>query len=354
MTDLGLVDNQQAISEFTFRVGPLTNLYWLVHSLGCDPDPVFRKSGFEPEEFQDPDHRLPYLKSSHLLADCVEATGCQHLGLLLGQQAIPSYLGLAGFLVRVAPSVRQALLSLAENLDLHEDRVVLMLDIGPCYSSICYSVNLPGMSALDQINDLAVTVMYQIMRAICGESWTAARVMLGRREPEDTLPYRRFFKTAIHFNSTRNSITFPSTWLEQKPPAADELLYLHLQQEARELHVVQQNDIMKELPAALMKGLLIDKFSAQDIADEFGVHERTLHRRLRSAGTCFRQELDLARQLVSQRLLETTSMPVCEVAVALGYADSSGFIRAFQRWSGVSPSSWRKQNETHPGSRLVN
>jgi len=38
-------------------------------------------------------------------------------------------------------------------------------------------------------------------------------------------------------------------------------------------------------------------------------------------------------------------LPVSDIAGALGYADSSGFIRAFQRWSGVSPSAWRNRNQ---------
>jgi hypothetical protein len=48
-----------AAHEAMFRVGPLVNLASLVQSLGCDPGPIFRQSGFDLEEFQDPDHWLP-------------------------------------------------------------------------------------------------------------------------------------------------------------------------------------------------------------------------------------------------------------------------------------------------------
>jgi len=56
---------------------------------------------------------------------------------------------------------------------------------------------------------------------------------------------------------------------------------------------------------------------------------------------------------VSEQLLGSTSLPVCDIANALGYADSSGFIRAFQRWSGTSPSSWRKHNNLLIQNRLA-
>ncbi len=57
----------------------------------------------------------------------------------------------------------------------------------------------------------------------------------------------------------------------------------------------------------------------------------------------FHGEMAIATFLFKQ-LLESTSLPVCDIADALGYADSSGFIRAFQRWSGSSPAVWRKRN----------
>jgi len=354
MNNEGIVNKLKGADEVTFRVGPLINLAGLVRSLGCDPAPIFEQAGFNLEEFQDSGHRVPYLRGSRLLALCVEATGCEHLGLLLGQQANPSLLGVVGFMARAAATVEQALKALVENLDLHDEGGILLLNIGQDYSSFCSVVQIPGVSAVEQINDLSITMMYQIMKALCDENWLAARVTLERREPEDLSPYRRFFRAPIHFNATESSIIFPSHCLKRRPPAADKFLYKHLEQEARASHKLQHNEIMEALPAALQRGLLTEHFAARHIAGVFGIHERTLHRRLRSAGTSFRNELDLARQIVSQQLLGTTTLPVCDIADALGYADSSGFIRAFQRWSGESPSNWRKQNTPRLGNQLTN
>ena len=103
------------------------------------------------------------------------------------------------------------------------------------------------------------------------------------------------------------------------------------------LGIALHYELMEELPATLRRGLLTEPFAAHHIAG-------TLHRRLRAAGTSFRQELDQARMSVSEQLSGSTSLPVCDIANVLGYADSSGFIRAFQRWCGTTPSSWRKRN----------
>ena len=78
-----------------------------------------------------------------------------------------------------------------------------------------------------------------------------------------------------------------------------------------------------------------------DIARQLGLQERTLHRRLRSEGTHFRQELKALRFELAKQLLMSTKQPLQEIAAVLGYLDTSAFIRAFKAWSGVIPAQWR-------------
>ena len=120
------------------------------------------------------------------------------------------------------------------------------------------------------------------------------------------------------------------------------------------MHRVQHSDVMDTLPAILQRGLMLDRCSAKDIADMYAINERTLYRRLNSAGTSFRHELDRMRESLSVQLLESTNLPICDIATSLGYAGSSGFIRAFHRWTGSSPAHWRKHNTLHRGSARPN
>ncbi|MGA7980859.1 MAG: helix-turn-helix transcriptional regulator [Chromatiaceae bacterium] len=72
------------------------------------------------------------------------------------------------------------------------------------------------------------------------------------------------------------------------------------------------------------------------------MHRRTLNRRLNAQGTSFKELLQEVRFEISQQLLRDTRLPVVEVAEALGYAAAGAFTRAFQRWSGKSPTAWRE------------
>lgn len=338
------MDASIPISEKTVRVGPLVNIPRLLRSLGHDPQAIFEACGLDPALYTDSDSRVPFVPSSVLLTRCVEVTGCEHFGLLLGQMAKPSLLGMPGFLVHAAPTVEKALNAVVEFLDLHDEGGTAMLNTGPEFSSFSYTVHIEGVEALDQINDLAAVMICKIMGLLCGPEWCAKSVGLARRAPKDRKPYRNFFHAPMYFDSSECEVTFSNRCLENEPPTGDELLFRHLEQEARTMHDLQHGELADMLPAVMRQCLINGKFSANDVAEAFGIHERTLHRRLKGAGTSFRHELDTVRRTVSEQLLGNTTLAVGEIATTMGYADASGFIRAFERWLGVSPNTWRKKH----------
>jgi AraC-like DNA-binding protein len=78
------------------------------------------------------------------------------------------------------------------------------------------------------------------------------------------------------------------------------------------------------------------------------MHRRTLNRRLRAEGTTFQQLLDEVRFEAACQLLDTASTPITEIAVSLGYAETSAFSRAFRRWSGSTPVERRRKCQQEP------
>ncbi len=76
-------------------------------------------------------------------------------------------------------------------------------------------------------------------------------------------------------------------------------------------------------------------------AGRLGLHQRTLHRRLRAEGTRFGLELARVRFELAERLLRDTDWPLIDIALALSYAESTSFVRAFKCWTGVTPARFR-------------
>jgi len=326
----------------TVRVGPLTNIPYILRLLGYEPEPILAASGFEPAQFESPENRIPFLATSKLLAHCVEVSGCYHFGYLLGVHAKPSHLGIAGFLLSSAENVGTALNHLINYLDLHDQGGLAKLMIIEDTALFGYVINLPNVEAAEQIYDLSMVMCCKVMRSLCGEQWNPDEVLLSHNESSDLLPLKKFFQAPIRFNAEESALVFNKAWLNHDIPTADPLLQQHLLREAESQRSEQLTDIVR-LVQQLMVNSLAKNMTATEIAKQLGIHERTLHRRLKSLGTSFRHELKQSRYAISQQLLTETNESLVDISLALGYSNVSAFSRAFKQWSGKAPDIWRKE-----------
>lgn len=80
----------------------------------------------------------------------------------------------------------------------------------------------------------------------------------------------------------------------------------------------------------------------EEVADTLHVSTRTLKRRLQEEGRNFRALVDHVLCERATQMLQEEGLSVSEVAYRLGYNDVSNFSRAFRRWTGQSPSDFRK------------
>ena len=70
---------------------------------------------------------------------------------------------------------------------------------------------------------------------------------------------------------------------------------------------------------------------------------RTLQRRLSEQGLAYQTLVDEARRQLAKRLLQQTNFSLIEVAFMTGFSGQSAFTRAFKRWAGQTPRSYRLQ-----------
>lgn len=81
---------------------------------------------------------------------------------------------------------------------------------------------------------------------------------------------------------------------------------------------------------------------AQEMADQLGLSLRTLHRRLADEGQSYQEILDNMRRSVAIEFLENTRLQVDQVAERIGFSDAVSFRKAFKKWTGSSPSDYRR------------
>lgn len=80
----------------------------------------------------------------------------------------------------------------------------------------------------------------------------------------------------------------------------------------------------------------------QDLAQALHTSVRTLNRRFAEEATNFQAVKDGLRRDIAVHRLTNSNTAVAVLAFDLGFADATGFCRAFRHWTGSSPSDYRK------------
>jgi AraC-like DNA-binding protein len=83
------------------------------------------------------------------------------------------------------------------------------------------------------------------------------------------------------------------------------------------------------------------KYSIEDIAEKLNVSIRTLQRNLSVEDTNYSEQLDSIREQRAKYYLEKTDSTYAEISFLLGYDHPKSFSRAFVRWTGLNPESFR-------------
>jgi AraC-like DNA-binding protein len=79
------------------------------------------------------------------------------------------------------------------------------------------------------------------------------------------------------------------------------------------------------------------------VAGALGLSPRTFKRRLAEAGVTFSEIVEKARRERALLLLRSQSLTLDEVAERLGYSTVSNLVRAFRRWTGMTPAAYRRE-----------
>ncbi len=100
------------------------------------------------------------------------------------------------------------------------------------------------------------------------------------------------------------------------------------------------------VPARVMNALHLrvgrTELTIEQIASDLNLTKRTLQRRLQSQNTNFAQLRDDLRFHYAIKYLIDDNLSVDLVSRALDFSDRTSFTNAFKRWTGLSPSTFRK------------
>ena len=149
----------------------------------------------------------------------------------------------------------------------------------------------------------------------------------------------------VHFGAAFDGASFDSALLDLPLAKADPRIAAYLARHAETLldavpdgPVTLDERVRSEVRSALGSGAL----EAPDIARKLGIGVRSLQRALQQRGTSLSREVDAVRKERALVLVRRPELSVAEIAFLLGYAESRVFHRSFRRWTGMSPTEFRR------------
>jgi AraC-like DNA-binding protein len=335
-----------AADDGEVRIGPVAAIPEVLRKFGVVPSGPFARAEVPLQAFTNPDNRIAFESLGRLLDESAKAAGCDHFGLLVGERFELDGLGAIGYLMRNSATVGEALRALLLHLYLHDRGAVpILINLDASYVLLGYSIYRHGTPGTPHLYDAAIAIGHRVLKAICGPQWKAAHVQFSHGRPQDARPYRRLFGPQVRFDAEVSGIVFAASWLDQAIPGADPRLRELVLQAIKQARASSTMSFAEVVRGALHQMVLSGTASAENVALLFGIHERTLRKRLMAEGTGLQPLVDQTRFELAKQLLENTEMPLAEIASALHFADAAVFSRAFRAWAKTNPREWRARRD---------
>jgi AraC-like DNA-binding protein len=323
-------------------VSGLAEFPGFLRRLGVEPGAVLRCAGLPPTALDDPQATISYAQVGALFGCAALATGIEHIGLHSGAGWRLDHLGMVGQLVRNSVNFGDAMQSAVLHHWLNGAGAVPFMFRSESVVEIGYALYATGVPHSDHVYDAALAAWITMIRELCGPGWSPSQVFLPRSRPDNTAPYQRLFAAPVTFNSDYAALRFPSALLAVPLPGADAARLAAL---GEALTAIGPEPIAPRSHRLVRIMLARGDTKAENLAATLSLSRRTLDRRLKAQDLSFQSVLDGVRYEAARQLLEISSVDISSIARALGYTEPSPFTRAFKRWSGQTPSEWRRSRK---------
>ncbi len=330
-------------APITVSVTVLKQMFLYLDSLGVDVDAFLRSVDVDPAAAKSPDGYIPletYLLIEEAAARCTDDP-C--FGLHMGQYAEPGSWSILGYMMMNCENLGQAfeksaryqriignLISGHAYLKFNKIKAVLETpDYAPEMSRHCF--------------EAAISSSVRMMRSLTGTEISPSQVTFTYPTPACVDEYERVFQCPVLFKDRHNSMTLDFKILRTPILLPNPELLAHFEDYAQTfLAEMERKDATTQRVTKIILSRLDDEdLTINKVAKEMSVSVRTLQNRLKDEGVVFSDLLMDIRQRLAKKYLRE-NYTVEEITYLLGYSEPSVFRKAFKKWSGVTPKTFRE------------
>jgi AraC-like DNA-binding protein len=300
------------------------------------------------EQLSDPDTLTSTAQLYRVVQNAVQHCPLPDLGWLIGQRLRVTSYGMYGYALLCAPDMRTGL-DLATRYHILANALVpishrvtddTMAWVFPSRAQM----TLPDLdeTIYRVLIEMQMAVHYTLTRDVLGDQCVPLRALL--TWPAGQGPKTALAKTcACLYNLRQPELHYARHWLDRAPQLANAVTAAQASRACAQLAQARAHaqSITQRVCQELMK--TPGQFPGiETVASSMCMTGRTLRRHLQSEGARYADLFARVRQALAEDYLRSTRMSVEDIASALSFGNARSFRQAFARWTGVTPSDFRR------------
>lgn len=264
-------------------------------------------------------------------------------GMRMGGSGYPAHIGVFYCISMTAKDVSQAMESICKFFPLAFD--FIRLDVATDDSNLHTVFNYQGRRPHRHVIEYITAYWYSLSIQMSFDTKNVPRTLYLQNQQccENSVVDEIFQSTTILFDQTEDRFDLKLDGLGYHSNLTDRNLFTL--SESRAINLMMQlrseDRIAREICNHVTQMLTEGAPGINDVAKRMNCSGRTLQRRLAERNLSYQMLLDYVRKDMAIELLCKTTLPITQIAERTGFADDSTFHRAFRRWTGLSPGSYR-------------
>ena len=329
-----------------------TNLLWkYLAENGYDPEPLYLGAGINPALLKTDNARIPVASVDRLWEAVLAKLADPCLGVKMNHYWHPSQLGALGYAWLVSSSLRTALNRVVRYSHVVAEDLYFDLRETPAGLQLVFDTDRTTRIHPEQI-DLVLAIVLHMCRFNAGDHLVPVEVQLPHPRQACAEVIDAYFQCRLVFDADSCSITFAlddvDTYLDT---ANRQLALMHDEILMKYLIEIKKGDLIEQIKSIIIDHFPDGKVTDAMVASKLNMSERSLQRRLKEKGTCFRAILECVRKMVALQYIKDPENRLTDIAFLIGFSEQSAFSRAFKKWTGLPPLKYReslfRQNASH-------
>ena len=311
---------------------------------GCDARAIFRQAGLRPDRLGDANARYSVAAMQKLWALAIETSGDDNFAYKVGRQWQPTTFHALGYTWLACTTLADGLKRMARYSRVVNSGVDISFQQGGSSSELIIDVQYHKFSIHQGAHDAALGALMTMLRMLMGESYSPMEIQCFYARPATAIRFEHDLRCPILYDMPANKILFDNADLQRRLASANaELQKINEDLLLEKMHQLDRTCMVTRVTQAINKELPTGEVYEKDIAVSLGVSLRTMQRQLAKQQQSFTQLLEEIRKQLAEQYLANSQLSLNEITYLLGFANQANFTRAFKRWYGMTPSSYRQQ-----------